>query len=102
MFWAENEGPSERPPIALPEGTAVCCPATQGRASAVAELFAWSPDVLFCHGLTDPALEAELQGAAPGVALAHNYFGTCISGQKAHQFPRPCPCARTFGPACVV
>jgi glycosyltransferase involved in cell wall biosynthesis len=102
MFWCEQEGPQERPVVPLPEGTVVCCSAARGREAAVRELLAWSPDVVFSQGLGDPSLEAELQRVAPGIVLAHNYFGTCISGQKAHQFPAPCPCQRTFGAACLL
>jgi glycosyltransferase involved in cell wall biosynthesis len=33
--------------------------------------------------------------------MMHGYFGTCISGQKAHAFPGVAPCSREFGPACL-
>jgi glycosyltransferase involved in cell wall biosynthesis len=33
--------------------------------------------------------------------MLHGYFGTCVSGQKAHAFPRASPCSRTLGPACL-
>ena len=102
LFWCEHEEPEGRPLLPLPEATAVCCAATQGREAALRDLFAWAPDVLFSQGLSDPGLEAVCQGAGAGVVLAHNYYGTCISGTKAHQFPTPCPCRRTFGPGCLL
>src|SRR5205807_4212111 len=61
----------------------------------------FAPDVIFCHRLDDLAMEGALLVLAPGVFFAHNYYGTCISGTKTHSFPRPTPCKRTFGAACL-
>ena len=61
----------------------------------------WRPDVMYVHGLSDPAFEERLQSIAPSVLFAHAYYGTCISGDKTHQLPVIQPCARRFGPACL-
>ncbi len=37
----------------------------------------------------------------PTVFYAHNYLGTCASGEKCHSFPTAQPCDRLFGPACL-
>ena len=33
--------------------------------------------------------------------FAHNYYGTCISGEKRHRFPTATTCSRIFGWPCV-
>ncbi len=62
----------------------------------------WRPDMIFLHGLDDPAAEQACRALAPTAYVAHTYHGTCISGLKCHQFPDPVPCHRTFGPGCLV
>jgi len=61
----------------------------------------WEPDIVFDQGLQDASLETALLDAFPTVLFAHNYYGTCGSGQKCHSFPRVQPCQRRFGPACL-
>jgi glycosyltransferase involved in cell wall biosynthesis len=68
---------------------------------AISLLRAWTPDLLFVHGVQSPALEARLLDIAPGVFFAHSYYGTCISGSKMHAAPSSVPCTRRFGPACI-
>ncbi len=94
-FWAESEGPEDRPPIPLPPGTRAWT------AVGVEELRAWRPDVLVANGYLDPATEKAALAVAPAVLVAHNYYGTCISGSKCTTFPRPQPCQRRFGTACL-
>jgi glycosyltransferase involved in cell wall biosynthesis len=65
------------------------------------ELSAWRPDVVYVHGLDDPDLDDALTHHFPAVLFAHNYYGTCISGNKFHDGLRPEPCTRRFGPACL-
>ncbi len=65
------------------------------------ELASFSPDVIFNHGLTSPARESELSYTAPVVHFAHNYHGTCISGEKTRKLPSPSACTRRFGTACL-
>ncbi len=64
-------------------------------------LRAFRPHVIFNHGLQSPVVETSLAALAPVVHFAHNYHGTCISGEKTHQFPSPEPCARTLGAGCL-
>jgi glycosyltransferase involved in cell wall biosynthesis len=61
----------------------------------------FQPDVIFNHGLQSPSLEYSLADIAPVVHFAHNYHGTCVSGEKTHKFPTPTPCARTLGVSCL-
>ena len=65
-------------------------------------LRAWSPDLVYVHGLQDPQIEQQLQGIAPSVCFAHNYYGTCISGGKTFKNPTMTPCHREFGGACLL
>ncbi len=99
---AENDAPAHRPALALPPGAADLRggphPATR-----LAALRDWQPDVLFTHGLLDPALEERLLTEFPAVALLHGYYGACISGHKAWSAPgAPRPCARPFGAGCLL
>jgi glycosyltransferase involved in cell wall biosynthesis len=64
-------------------------------------LRAWKPDLIYNNGLMGMAWEASLAEIAPVVHYAHNYYGTCISGEKTRKFPSPQPCGRCFGPACL-
>lgn len=64
-------------------------------------LRAFGPAVIFNHGLQSPLMEHSLSDIAPVVHFAHNYHGTCISGEKTHKFPTPVPCSRTLGLPCL-
>jgi glycosyltransferase involved in cell wall biosynthesis len=66
-----------------------------------AEALAWRPDVVLVNGLADPDLEATLLARFPAMLYAHSYYGTCATGTKLHRFPRPQPCSRTLGVACL-
>ncbi len=66
------------------------------------DLASFRPDVIFNHGLQSPTLEFGLADTAPVVHFAHNYHGTCISGEKTRKIPSPTPCSRCFGPGCLV
>ena len=69
--------------------------------AALTELAAWQPDVIFAHGLEDPALEARIAAIAPAVLYAHAYRGTCISGTKTFSAPDYQACDRVFGWPCL-
>jgi glycosyltransferase involved in cell wall biosynthesis len=101
-FFSEVDGPSERIRIQLLDNAPSWCVASLGARAAVDALRAWQPDVIYCHKLADPALEAQLQTLAPSVFFAHDYNGTCISGTKTFQFPVVQPCSRRFGWQCLV
>lgn len=101
-LWSELDEPSDREPMPLPEGTPEWCAQHLGREPALAALRAWRPDLLYVQIVTDPDVEAAVLEVAPAVLFAHGYFGTCISGNKMHQSPVPTPCARRFGPQCLV
>ncbi len=61
----------------------------------------WQPDVVYSQGLEAVDLQSTLLTQYPTVFYAHNYVGTCVSGEKCHAFPTPRPCDRRFGPACL-
>lgn len=98
-FWSATSDLGDRGTIALPPGVAAV--STAERPESVMRLRTFAPDVLFMHGLGDPALEAQLLDIAPAVAVQHNYHGTCISGSKTMSWPHVRACDRRFGPACL-
>jgi glycosyltransferase involved in cell wall biosynthesis len=61
----------------------------------------WKPDLVYSQGLDAADLQSALLNEYPTVLYAHNYVGTCVSGEKCHSFPTPRPCDREFGPACL-
>jgi glycosyltransferase involved in cell wall biosynthesis len=95
-LFAESDVPADRQPIAGGEARIID---TVDRTREA--LRAWRPDVLFVHGLDNPEVERTILGMGPVAYFAHNYRGTCISGEKAHKFPARVPCGRVFGPACL-
>src|ERR1700735_5652301 len=62
----------------------------------------WKPDVVYSQGLENAGFQSALLDEYPTVLYAHNYVGTCASGEKCHSFPRPQPCDRKFSPMCLV
>lgn len=99
-FWCARPARAERRSIALPSNVALLARSTDAR-DATGELMAFSPDVIFAHGLADAIVEAALLALAPAVAVEHTYHGTCISGSKTMAWPTLQPCTRRFGPACL-
>jgi glycosyltransferase involved in cell wall biosynthesis len=100
-FFHEVDGPSDRARIDIgdvPRFSAV----ESGVEAAVAALRAWKPDVMYMHGLHDPYTFERLTALAPSVSFIHAYFGSCVSGTKTHTRPHAIPCAKRFGPMCLV
>jgi glycosyltransferase involved in cell wall biosynthesis len=73
-----------------------------GPQSILQSLAAWKPDLVFSNGLEAADFQTALLDSYPTVLYAHNYLGTCATGQKCHAFPTPRPCTRQFGPACLI
>lgn len=96
-LWAESDQPDGVAPIALPAGARSVSMA--GGADAA---LAWMPDALIVNGLHDSALESRLLTGLPSVFVAHNFYGTCISGTKSWAAPVARPCHRVFGAACLL
>ena len=101
-FWSEVDEPAERAQISLPSGSPAWCVAELGAERALKELRDWQPGITYTHNLSDPGLEAETERIAPSVFFAHDYYGTCISGDKTFKFPVVKPCDRRFGWQCLV
>jgi glycosyltransferase involved in cell wall biosynthesis len=97
-FAFEVDEPANRAEIGLP-GECLSLPLSAD--GAFDRIRAWHPDVVYVHGLLDPAVESRLLQVAPAVLFAHSFYGTCISGQKTHTLPFVQPCERVFGPACL-
>ncbi len=97
----EAAGPVDRAPVVLPPGSPAWCADQLGATGALERARRWSPDVLYVHGLLDPAFEARVQELGPAVFLAHGYYGTCISGAKTFRQPTLRPCTRRFGWRCA-
>ena len=100
-FFHEVDGPSDRARIDIGD-VPLFGAASNGVDAAVAALRAWTPDVIYMHGLHDPQTFERLTALAPSVSFVHTYFGTCVSGAKTHTRPHPIPCAKHFGPMCLV
>jgi glycosyltransferase involved in cell wall biosynthesis len=99
-FWSASDTLTDRGPILVPADVQVIA---HGHSASdhVNRLRAWEPDLLFAHGLDDPALEKDLLGIAPVVQVQHTYHGTCISSSKTMSWPAVRACERSFGPACL-
>ncbi len=98
----EVDLPQDRERIFLPEGTPCWDLSKLGLRDTLAGMRAWSPDIVYAHGLLEVQFEAQFLKIAPAVYFAHNYYGTCISGLKTFKFPTIRPCNRRFGPACLL
>jgi glycosyltransferase involved in cell wall biosynthesis len=83
-------------------GIPSCGIAEAGFAAAWRFVRDWKPEVVYSQGLESAGFQSVLLNEYPTVFYAHNYVGTCISGEKCHAFPSAQPCGRTFGPACLV
>ena len=98
----EVDVPADHAPLTIVDGIPRWCVADLGRRTAVDRLRRWAPDVIYAHGLADPAVEHAMLALAPVVFHAHNYHhGTCISGTKTFWSPGPRPCHRRFGAGCL-
>jgi glycosyltransferase involved in cell wall biosynthesis len=101
-FWHEIDEPLEREQISLPEDAMAWCAAELGVEPALAALKNWRPDVIYTHKISDPELERTIISIAPSVFFAHDYHGTCISGDKTFKSPEMRPCDRRFGWRCLL
>ncbi len=72
-----------------------------GLDAALFAALAWGPELAFVHNMRPLQVDRRLCAAVPTVKFMHGYFGTCVSGQKAHLFPRPQPCRKPLGPGCI-
>jgi glycosyltransferase involved in cell wall biosynthesis len=97
----EQDPPSDRDSISLPAGSAALSVEQIGVRQTLVELEQWRPDIIYTHGLHDPSFESSLIEIAPSVLYVHNYYGTCISGNKLHSTRTPHVCERRFGSACL-
>lgn len=91
--------PGTRSPA--PPGTPHFSAAERGMDEAVFAALAWGPDVAFVHNMRLLEVDRRLCAAVPTVKFMHGYFGTCVSGQKAHLFPGPEVCRKPLGPGCI-
>jgi glycosyltransferase involved in cell wall biosynthesis len=78
------------------------CVGELGRDRAISSLREWRPEVVFANGATALGTQRLALEIAPAVFYAHGYYGICISGAKSFKFPTVRPCARLFGPACLL
>ncbi len=101
-FWHEVDAPANRERIALPAEVVSWSVEELGAAGALEALRRWQPDLIYAHGMLNPALEALTLRVAPSVFFAHSYYGTCISGAKTFSRPVVTPCQRRFGWQCFL
>lgn len=97
----EVDEPADRAPITDAAGVPQWC-AAGAAARALAALTAWRPDVIYAHGLDDPALETQVAAIAPAVFFAHAYRGTCVSGTKSFAALSHTTCDRRLGWQCLL
>lgn len=69
--------------------------------STVKEIRQWGPDVVYSHGLLDPAKEAKLIDSFKTVSFSHCYGATCVSLTKRRRLPIASICTRPLGPGCL-
>ena len=98
----EADVPADRARIRVPGKSPTWCASAMGLGPALDALRGWHPDVVYAHGDLGPELGTEIVGVAPAVFFAHNYYGTCISGEKTNKWPITNPCNRRFGWQCLV
>lgn len=82
----------------------IACHGTEEAGTQAGVRFAreWKPDIVYSQALESAGLQSALLSEYPTVLYAHNYIGTCISGEKCHALPTPRPCHRQFGPMCTL
>lgn len=97
----ESEGDRSRPQMEIPASSMSWSVADEGAELAAIRLASWAPDVIFVHGLEDVSLEERIQGIAPSVFYAHDFYGQCISGSKCWQSPAVQACTQKFGVGCL-
>jgi glycosyltransferase involved in cell wall biosynthesis len=88
-------------PSPAPAGAPHFGMAEMGMDAALFAALAWGPDLAFVHNMRPLQVDRRLCAAVPTIKFMHGYFGTCVSGQKAHLFPRPQPCGKPLGPGCI-
>jgi glycosyltransferase involved in cell wall biosynthesis len=98
----EADEPHDLPEFPVPPAMPRWCLADVGWREALDAARAWKPDVAWTHWITNVALEEAVLSLAPTVLFAHDYRGTCVGGAKTTWCPRPSPCRRRFGPACLL
>ncbi|MBV9769062.1 MAG: glycosyltransferase family 4 protein [Bryobacterales bacterium] len=103
LFYEYRFDPSKER-IDPPDSNIPCCGIEESGAQAAWQFATgWNPEVVYSQGLERAAdLEAALLNKYPTVLYAHNYIGTCVSGEKCHSFPTPQPCDRRLSPMCLV
>ena len=99
-FFSASTATTERGAVVLPSSVPALVIGAS-HADPLSGLREWRPDVIFAHGLEDPAMEAGLLALAPSIIVEHTYTGTCISSSKTMSWPAPVQCERRFGPACL-
>lgn len=102
FFLCEMGEPADRDRISQSAAMAVWRASEIGLEAALARVREWRPEVSYAHGLHSLALEREFAKSAPAVIFAHDYRGTCISGEKMFKLPHHQPCARVFGWRCLL
>ena len=99
-FFSASTTTTERGGIVLPSNVPALAIESTER-DPLKGMREWCPDVIFAHGLADPAIEAGLLDLAPSIIVEHTYTGVCISSSKTMSWPSPVQCERRFGPACL-
>ncbi|MGH7843224.1 MAG: glycosyltransferase family 4 protein [Candidatus Binataceae bacterium] len=100
-YLCEVDQPSDREAISLPADAPRWCFDRIG-AAVLDRLRDWRPDLIYSHGLNDPATERSIIAGRRAVFFAHNYFGACVSGTKTFAFPQRRACGRPLSWRCLL
>jgi glycosyltransferase involved in cell wall biosynthesis len=86
----------------MPAGIECFSVPQHGASGAIARARAWHPDLCFSHNMRSLAYERALLAQFPVVKMMHAYYGTCLSGEKAHRLPSPVACGRRLDSGCLL
>jgi glycosyltransferase involved in cell wall biosynthesis len=99
LLYANTESQEGPTTIAAGESWSV---ADCGLDRARAAVRAWRPDVCVSHNMGRLDVDEWLAGEWPTFKFMHGYFGTCVSGHKAFDFPHVSACTRRCDAGCLV
>ena len=99
LLYANAESQEGPTTIAAAQSWSV---ADRGLDRALAAAREWRPEVCVSHNMGPLDVDERLTEEWPTFKFMHGYFGTCVSGHKAFDFPGVSGCTRRCGAGCLV